>query len=331
MKQRPTRRRHTGLVFPRQPPPASSPTARPTRATALAPPASFPPSPSPHHNYHAIYHATRHHHRPQPPPGGVDLVLSSGFLAFAHHTGFLAAVDDGGLSVAGVMGTSAGALTGALYAAGHAPAAVAEELARVAPIRYLRPCKAPWRGLASLDGVVARLRDLLPATFEELPLEFAVGVVDAQGVHTIIDSGPLPEAVAASAAIPGMFAPLAIPHAVSPGPFRDGGVVDRTGLRAWRARRAAQAAARGHGAAPPPPALVHVIHRSSAFSGEDDVASTGERRVLVVQSPRAGAALWSLGDFEGARDAARARAGAAVAAAAAAAWPEGGARIVGGA
>jgi predicted acylesterase/phospholipase RssA len=234
--------------------------------------------------------------RPPPPPGSVDLVLSSGFLAFAHHAGFLQAVEDAGLSVGGVMGTSAGALTGALYAAGHSPAAVARELSAVPPIRYLRPAW-PWRGVASLAGVVDRLRDLLPPTFEDLPTEFCVGVVAADGRHVLLDSGPLPEAVAASAAIPGLFAPLAIAGAPHPGPFRDGGVVDRTGLRAWRARRASQAASaarRGVSPSPPPPALVHVIHRSSALSGDDDVAGTGERwatcsRPHSRRPPRAGA------------------------------------------
>jgi predicted acylesterase/phospholipase RssA len=50
-----------------------------------------------------------------------DLVLSSGFLAFASHSGFLKAVDKAGLPVGGVMGTSAGALSGSLYSAGYSP------------------------------------------------------------------------------------------------------------------------------------------------------------------------------------------------------------------
>jgi hypothetical protein len=54
--------------------------------------------------------------------------------------------------------------------------------------------------------------------------------------------------------------------------------------------------------------------------GDDDVAATGEDRVLVVRSPRAGVHFWSLGDFDGARDAARARAAGAVAASVAAGW-----------
>jgi predicted acylesterase/phospholipase RssA len=38
-----------------------------------------------------------------------------------------------------------------------------------------------------------------------------VGVVTADGEHKLIDSGPLPEAVAASAAIPVIFESVEIP------------------------------------------------------------------------------------------------------------------------
>jgi predicted acylesterase/phospholipase RssA len=41
--------------------------------------------------------------------------------------------------------------------------------------------------------------------------DFAVGVVDSKGHYRLIDSGPLPEAVAASAAIPFIFAPVDVP------------------------------------------------------------------------------------------------------------------------
>lgn len=58
----------------------------------------------------------------------------------------------------------------------------------------------------------------------------------------------------------------------------------------------------------PPPAVVHLITRSSPFSGRDDVEATGERRVTVVRSPKSGVSLWSLGDVVGQFDAARVRA-----------------------
>ena len=50
--------------------------------------------------------------------GPVDLVLSSGFLAFARHLGFLTAIEESELDVSGVCGTSSGALVGAMWACG---------------------------------------------------------------------------------------------------------------------------------------------------------------------------------------------------------------------
>ena len=55
------------------------------------------------------------------------------------------------------------------------------------------------------------------------------------------------------------------------GPHIDGGKVDRTALKAWRdARREGLQWGRQ-----PPPALVHLVDRSSQLSGADDVAATG--------------------------------------------------------
>ena len=65
------------------------------------------------------------------------------------------------------------------------------------------------------------------------------------------------------------------------GPFKDGGLVDRVGLGAWRRRRAARGARGGPGggagnaAGAVPPALIHLIARSTSFSGDDDVEATG--------------------------------------------------------
>lgn len=240
--------------------------------------------------------------------GAVDLVLSSGFLAFANHSGFLKAVEEAGLEVAGVMGTSAGALAGSLFCAGYTSEQVAAILAADKPISMLRPSLQPWKGgVLSLDGVVERLKEYLPARFEDLQREFAVGVVTNEGKHVIIDKGPLAEAVAASAAIPIIFQGMELPQGPQAVPdhkkkslrFKDGGCADRIGLKAWRDRRRQQIL-RGDrpGMKLPPPCIVHVINRSSPFSGFDDVRATGEKNVTVVMSPKAGVNFFSLGEYD---------------------------------
>jgi len=229
----------------------------------------------------------------------VDCVLSSGFLAFAQHTGFLKAVEARGLRVRGVMGTSAGAIVGSLYAAGLSLEAIEEELTQVPPVELLTPNFGhfPPSGLFSLDPVVQRMREVLPGTFEELDRPFACAVVDQRtGAHRVMDSGPLPEAVAASAAIPFLFSPVEIPES-SGGPFIDGGKVDRDGLRPWRelVRRKEWEEL---------PAIVHLISRSSPFSGADDVYRHGERNIAVIRSNKSRMSLFSLGDFPEQREAA---------------------------
>jgi hypothetical protein len=75
------------------------------------------------------------------------------------------------------------------------------------------------------------------------------------------------------------------------GPFKDGGLVDRVGLAGWRRRRVARGGGGGGGNAAAPPALIHLIQRSSAFSGNDDVEATGARCAAVAVWPALAAEL----------------------------------------
>lgn len=155
-----------------------------------------------------------------------------------------------------------------------------------------------------------------------------MGVVTASGQHLLIDSGPLPEAVAASAAIPYIFEAVHVPGTSEQyGLLQDGGCADRIGLRSWRQRRRAQLQhaeadactsnvgtpgtqgnSTNDNAAAVPGCLVHVIGRSSPFSGADDAVATGEKRLLVMHSPKAQASLTDLGYFREHMEASRARA-----------------------
>ena len=203
----------------------------------------------------------------------VDVVLSSGFLAFAEQAGFLAGVEAAGLSVDGVCGTSSGALAGALWRSGMQAEAVFDELCRDRPMAWLGLSLQPWRGLFTLDPVRRRLVERLPAEFRGLPGPFAVGVV-CGGRAELIAEGTLPDAVAASCAVPWLFQPVD----VSGRSAFDGGAMDRTGLAAWRALRGRR------------PTLLHLVAPSH---GPEGCPIVDER---VVRSPRSRARLWSLGD-----------------------------------
>lgn len=211
--------------------------------------------------------------------GPVDVVLSSGFLAFAAQAGFLAAIEESGTEVAALCGTSSGALAASLWAAGMPARDVLKRLTEVAPLKQVRPSGRPWRGMFSLKPVIASLRRDLPARFEDLQRPLGVGVMDRARRPVLLTAGPLPEAVAASCAIPRLFAPVPIDGAL----WADGGLVDRTALTAWRARR------------PDTSVVLHLVDRSKGLDVDADLAS-----VRVVRSPRSFARLWDLGDVRGA-------------------------------
>lgn len=214
----------------------------------------------------------------------MDLVLSSGFLAFARHCGFLSGVEEAGLPVGGLCGTSSGALVGALWLAGFPAARIAEELSADAPIRSMSPRLAVWGGVFSMDKVLVRLREWLPPRFDDLGRPFGVGVLRTDGAGELVTSGSLPEAVAASCAVPYLFAKVPVDGRR----LGDGGAVDRLFLSPWRAHRGLEVAP-----------LVHLVDRSAGAPTDvpDDVA--------VVRTPRSGAKFWNLGDFEGQMEDAR--------------------------
>jgi NTE family protein len=221
-----------------------------------------------------------------------DLLLSSGFLAFARHAGVLAAVEDAGLEVDAVVGTSSGALVGALWAAGVPAREIAAAIARTRPWDMIGLHGAVWMGALRLDPLRDWLAERLPATFEELPRPFAVGVsarVDGTYRPFLRHEGPLADAVVASCAIPGLFvSPCVGPH----GPWRDGGAADRVMHAPWREWRGER------------PAIVHVVDRSA---GVDVPLPEG---TTVIRTTRSGASFWSLGDVAEQAEDARQRAAA---------------------
>jgi predicted acylesterase/phospholipase RssA len=206
----------------------------------------------------------------------MDLLLSSGFLAFARHIGVLRAIEARQVPIDGVFGTSSGALVGALWAAGHSSEAIEAELQTIRPISLMGGHWAVHRGLFSMGPVIAHLRGLLPARVEALPRPLGLGVQEPSGRFAWRTAGPLPELVAASCAMPLVFAPVEVEGLA----LRDGGAADRLGADPHRRLR-------GEGRR-----VLHRVRRSAGVDQPDDL-----RGDLLIESERSGATFWSLGDL----------------------------------
>ena len=269
-----------------------------------------------------------------------DLLMSSGFLCFSSHAGFLKALEATGARPSAFVGTSSGSLAAAFSAAGLSAEEVKRELGGQRPISLVRPSSRPWIGPMSSRGLVKKLQTVLPETFEDLEAPLAVGVYatahdSKDKVPMLVTSGGLPEAVAASCAVPGLFRPLhlagrggiaigadgtvhELPSEDTPKPqsrlrsYADGGAVDRTMYSAWAHWR------------PHRSALVHLVsplpdgdfgprdglpRQSVKEAGSGGSGGSGGSSVGgIVRTPRAKASFFSLKDYDAQVDAAAAAA-----------------------
>jgi predicted acylesterase/phospholipase RssA len=207
-----------------------------------------------------------------------DVILSSGYLAFASHLGFLRGLVSSGIVPNAIVGTSSGALVGALYAAGHDVDAIAKLLTAAPPLRFLRPSWRPWLGAFDSQPLLRFLERWLPSRFEDLRWPFAVGVIELEANrHRLLSDGELPKAVLASCAVPRLIRSVRIAGAE----YADGGTLDRLGLGAWREWRPAQ------------PGILHRIERSMGREQTSDAEG-----VLGVNSPRSANTLLRLRNFD---------------------------------
>jgi NTE family protein len=183
------------------------------------------------------------------PSGPVAFVLGGGGRLGAAQVGMLGALTDAGIVPDLVVGTSIGALNGAVFARRPHPDAVTE----------LRDLWAEAGGSGLLnDGVVGRLRTLRhtrvalhrtgqfqeligrvfasDARIEDLAVPFAcvAACIETAAAHWF-DQGPLVPALLASSAVPGLFEPVEVDGRH----YLDGGLVDSIPLS-----RAIQAGAR---------------------------------------------------------------------------------------
>lgn len=141
----------------------------------------------------------------------LGLVLSGGGVRGVAHIGVLKALDEAGIQVDLVSGTSAGAIIGAFYCAGLSP----DEIYRIADesgwFKIVKPT-IPVKGFMKLQY----LKDLLKKhinvdEFSSLKIPLHVTAININTTQLeVFSEGKLFEKVIASASVPLMFEPVSI-------------------------------------------------------------------------------------------------------------------------
>jgi len=141
----------------------------------------------------------------------IGVALGGGFARGIAHVGVLKVLEEEGIPIRVVAGTSVGALIGAAYCSGVS----LQELQDMAKsVRFTS--FARWTlsrcGFASNDRMISFLTRILKVkTFEELKIPLGVTATDFNtGEGTVFHSGSIIDPVRASCAYPGMFLPVQI-------------------------------------------------------------------------------------------------------------------------
>lgn len=231
-------------------------------------------------------------------------VLSGGGSLGAVQAGMLGALYERGIGPGFVVGTSAGALNGAFLAARPPEPATADALAEV--WRGLRRGQVfPLNPLTGLLGFAGARDHLVPGSglrriverhvghlrFEDLPVPLHVVAVDVvSGEELLLPSGPLADAVMASAAIPAVLPPVPWGDRL----LMDGGVANNTPISHAVALGAQRiyVLPTGHACAleePPRGALGMALHAISLLTQrrliEDIERHRGDAHLVVLPPP----------------------------------------------
>ncbi|MGD1992419.1 MAG: patatin-like phospholipase family protein [Anaerolineae bacterium] len=160
-------------------------------------------------------------------PAGIGLALSGGGARGLAHIGVLKVLEREKVPIACLAGTSMGGIVGAVYAAGLSPEQIEAEalcMSRTRQLITLVDRSFLRRGLLSGHKVMAYLAQWLgDLTFGDLRLPLALVAADLNGREKVVfREGPVLEAVRATMALPGLFAPVEREDQL----LVDGGIVD---------------------------------------------------------------------------------------------------------
>lgn len=148
---------------------------------------------------------------PVAPAPSIGLALGGGFARGIVHIGVLKVLEEEGIPVSCIAGTSVGALIGAAYCSGVSPTELTQIASRVR-FKDLARWTVSRLGFATNLRMITFLNKILKVqSFEELQIPLAVTATDfISGEGVIFRSGPLNDAVRASCAYPGVFLPVKV-------------------------------------------------------------------------------------------------------------------------
>jgi NTE family protein len=165
-------------------------------------------------------------------PVKIGLALGGGAARGFAHVGVIKALEAQGIFPDLIVGTSAGSVVGALYAAGNSSFAL-NKLALEMDEAAISDWAVPWfsrsTGLIKGDAIqnyINRSVNNLP--LEKMKIRFAVAATDlATGAPILFERGNTGIAVRASSAVPGIFQPVRIGERL----YVDGGLVSPVPVR----------------------------------------------------------------------------------------------------
>lgn len=148
----------------------------------------------------------------------IGLVLSGGGVRGVAHIGAIKALEEYGISPSHIAGTSAGAIVGALYAGGHNWKAILDFF-KTTEIFSINNYARSKPGFVDTEKFYDHFKLYFPKdNFESLGTRLYVTATNLlDGTLKIFHQGELIKPLLASAAVPGLFAPI---------PFQNGYYVD---------------------------------------------------------------------------------------------------------
>ncbi len=137
----------------------------------------------------------------------IALALGGGGAKGNAHIGVLRVLEQEGIRVKAIAGTSFGGIVACFYAAGYSPAEIEEIFASVDQSRLYNRDRDEPPAFLGLGPVRRWLRENLgERTFESTRIPCAVTAVDMQtSTELVIQTGPLRDAILCTIALPGIF------------------------------------------------------------------------------------------------------------------------------